>query len=126
MAWVLGEEQAQVLDAFFLNCAEYGTTLLAPYLLRYEAVNVCKSVATKQNIPVKQMTAKIEKIDQLSLNYILISSTTTLFQMAVEKNISAYDASYVWLTHSQSIPLCTLDKQLQKKVAGFVEVLEIE
>jgi predicted nucleic acid-binding protein len=36
-----------------------------------------------------------------------------VLDLSVKKNISAYDASYVWLTKSKKINLLTLDEKLK-------------
>ena len=35
-------------------------------------------------------------------------------QLALEKRLSTYDASYLWLARSMAIPLVTLDQRLRQ------------
>ncbi|BBD73395.1 PIN domain nuclease [Sulfodiicoccus acidiphilus] len=44
-------------------------------------------------------------------------------EMAVERRISFYDASYVWLARELKVPLVTEDEKLRKAAGGVVRVV---
>ena len=45
--------------------------------------------------------------------------------MAIESRLRAADAICVWLAAHESIPLCTLDKEMAERGAGFCQVVSL-
>ncbi len=126
IAWLLNEKIspaiAQLID-------EIGSSRVVPYapsLLNYEVINILYVATLRKSITSDQAKRCLTTYSLLRLQTEHTPNLSDLLRLSLELNISAYDATYVWLAHSQSIPLCTLDKKLQKKVAGFVEILKID
>lgn len=61
----------------------------------------------------KILTSDFQALD-IKLQVIDLEETLYL---SLEKNCSVYDASYLYLTQKNSIPLLTLDRKLKEKVA---------
>ena len=47
-----------------------------------------------------------------------------VFKLAEKKNLTVYDAGYLWLAKNKKIKLQTLDKQL-KKIASWQKIIYI-
>ena len=125
MAYVLEEKEARLISNFFIASATYNCSFFAPFFLKYETINVCKSVASHQQIPISHMLPRIHQLSKIHIEYSLDVPVEELFSLSLEKNISVYDAAYVWLAKEKSASLCTLDTKLQKKVQGYVEILDL-
>lgn len=125
MAFVLEEREVCLITDFFNASATYNCSFFAPFLLKYETINVCKSVASHQQIPISHMLPKIHQLSRIHIEYSLDVPAEELFSLSLEKNISVYDAAYVWLAKEKDASLCTLDTKLQKKVRGYVEILDL-
>ena len=66
----------------------------------------------------KRITNKIAQTLTRELQHELIDlypvDAIEVFSLATEKNLTIYDAGYLWLARKNSIPLLTLDAQLAK------------
>lgn len=88
-------------------------TLLAPTLLLYEITNGVKNAVVRERIPLAKATDLIDEFLKLSilLAHVDLAGVLTI---AVKRNLSVYDASYVWLAREKGIPFLTLDAKLEK------------
>jgi predicted nucleic acid-binding protein len=85
--------------------------LVAPSLLRYEVANI----AWKKSQRLPKQADVIARALRLSLDldvrYLEVDYEDVL-ALALEKRITAYDASYLWLSRALKAPLATLDSKL--------------
>ena len=93
-----------------------GHELHAPDLLRLEMVNVClKKIRThpdQRDILIEQHRQSLGVfIQQHAIEPLQV------FALAEKFNLSAYDASYLWLARSMGAELVTLDERLRKAAA---------
>ena len=87
--------------------------LVAPSLLGFELANVCLIKARRQP---DQMPALIEAFrlwDQLGVAAMAVDHVGVV-ALAAETGLTAYDASYLWLSHRLGAPLVTLDRKLAR------------
>lgn len=94
-----------------------GVALHAPYLLQSELANVC----------VKKMRSDPDSADRYSLALAMIDGMNIQLHeieprdvaaLARGLNLSAYDASYLWLARELGAELVTLDQRLGRASAG--------
>lgn len=90
-----------------------GASLVAPGLLGFELANVC---LIKQRRHVEQSTALAHALTLRSLLGIEEMSVDhdAVVELAATAGLTAYDASYLWLSQQLSAELVTLDRQLER------------
>jgi predicted nucleic acid-binding protein len=91
--------------------------LVAPPLLRYELAN-----ATWKKVHIRgwlrdAALAILDDALRLPIRYVDVEYNEVV-QSAVETGLSAYDASYLWLSETRDLPLVCLDSPLQRVYNG--------
>lgn len=91
--------------------------LVAPALLGFELANVCliKSRRHAEQRPV--LTAAFRLRHQLGVEEVEVDHDGAL-ELAASTGLTAYDASYLWLTRKLGADLVTLDQQLARAEAS--------
>jgi predicted nucleic acid-binding protein len=92
--------------------------LVAPALLGFELANVCliKSRRRPELQPV--LTAAFRLRHQLGVEEVEVDHDGAL-ELAASTGLTAYDASYLWLTRQLAADLVTLDQQLARAKVSF-------
>jgi len=120
--WFFPEENGQlalkIKDDFTTNV----TSISAPLLLYWEINNLLKTATKRSRITAKSAVSVYEAF--LKLNFIVYSSEelmTKTLKIAIQFDISSYDASYVALAEYLQKPFFTADQKLLSKViSNFV------
>jgi predicted nucleic acid-binding protein len=87
--------------------------LVAPHLLRFELANIAWKKTKRDPRESSQIAAGLHlALQELEIRYLDVDHEAVL-QVALEKNITAYDASYLWLARSLKAPLATFDRKLR-------------
>jgi predicted nucleic acid-binding protein len=85
--------------------------LVAPSLLRYEITNVAWK-KTRRHPRQSDLIARTLRLAlELDIRYLDVDHAEVL-ALAVERNITAYDAAYIWLSRALRAPLATLDSKV--------------
>ncbi len=106
----LEPEAEHVLD--LLGDAE----LIAPALLTYELANVCL-VKTRRNPQLAdEIIAQFRILEHLLIELVAAPPSDVL-DMARNSGLTAYDASYLWLSRTRGAELITLDRRLAAAAA---------
>ena len=87
--------------------------LVAPSLLPFELANVCLTKIRRYPAQREKLLAGFQIANRLRISYSPVDVMATL-QIAEEKSLTVYDASYIWLAHALQAELLTLDKTLAK------------
>lgn len=89
-----------------------GYILHAPDLLPYEVASAARKKMLKTP---KEKDAIFELlVEALALDVVLHKvNQVAATRVALEQELSSYDASYAWLARGMAVPLVTLDKKLQ-------------
>lgn len=92
--------------------------LVAPHLLGYEAASICqkkiRAAPDRQAAILAQFAAWTHlEIDLVEVDY------EGLLPLVEQFNLSAYDASYLWLARELDAELVTLDRQLARAAASL-------
>jgi predicted nucleic acid-binding protein len=85
--------------------------LVAPLLLRFEVTNTAWKKIRRHAKQADLIEAGLRLALELEISYVDVDHESVL-DLAVEKGMTAYDASYVWLARTLKAPLVTLDERL--------------
>jgi predicted nucleic acid-binding protein len=111
-ALVFGEPQAEEISRALTNA-----TLVAPTLLWFEMA----AVATKKIRRHPELTAEIRAAFKLAFRLpvatVDVDHAETV-NLAIESELTTYDASYLWLANYLRAELVTLDVKLGKAAEG--------
>jgi len=110
-ALVFGEPQAEEAAAL-LSEAE----LVAPVLLRYELTNTAWKKAKRHPAKATLIAAGLKLAGELDIQYVEVDHGAVL-DLALEKDLTAYDASYLWLAKTLKAPLATFDARLKRAMS---------
>ncbi|HEY1926812.1 MAG TPA: type II toxin-antitoxin system VapC family toxin [Caulobacteraceae bacterium] len=105
-ALLFGEPEAEAVAARL----EDGR-LTAPALLHFELANVCLTKIRRQPAAREALRAALSLMDRLNVETVAIDHTASL-DLAEATGLTAYDASYLWLSRALDAELVTLDRRL--------------
>ena len=91
--------------------------LMAPTLLSYELANVCLIKSRRRPEQQPALTAAFRLRHQLAVEEVAVDHDEVL-ELATTTGLTAYDASYLWLTRRLGAELVTLDRQLARADAS--------
>ena len=92
--------------------------LVAPTLLGFELANVCPIKSRRRPEQRVALMAAFRLRNQLGVEEIAVDHDGAL-ELAAATGLTAYDASYLWLTRQLGADLVTLDQQLARADASF-------
>lgn len=95
-----------------------GHRLHAPALVIFEVMNVAWKRAKKQPRATALFLEALEVLQGLSLRFRGIDQDAVV-KLGLETGLTAYDASYLWLSRALRMPLVTLDKELGAHATTF-------
>src|SRR3989344_6308644 len=112
LSFLLPDEDRSEVIQIFDQYTQGKIKLSAPDLLSYEIINGLKGAILRKRITVKEATYLVSQI--LDLEIILSSVALSLvLDVAVTKELSIYDASYLYLAKKEDAELLTLDTKLK-------------
>jgi predicted nucleic acid-binding protein len=112
-ALLFGEPEAEAI-ASQLGDAR----LVAPSLLGFELTNVCLIKSRRHPEQRSSLTAAFGLRARLAVEEVAVDHDGAL-ELALTTGLTAYDASYLWLTRQLGAELVTLDKQLATAAEGY-------
>lgn len=110
-ALLFGEPESAAMAARLKDAA-----LVAPALLGFELASVCLKKMRRHPEQRGALLAAFALRSSMSIDVVEVDHEAAL-QLADEKNLTAYDASYLWLAQKLGAELVTLDSQLQSAMA---------
>lgn len=113
LSFLLPDEHIQKVDEIFRRFIEGGITLYAPALLPFEVLNGLTIAVSRKRLKKDQARDLGKTFLQWDIRYEVLP-LDSVFELAMDKNLTVYDASYVVLAAKQRIPLLTLDKSIAK------------
>ena len=105
-ALLFGEPEAEVIAARL-----EGGRLTAPALLDFELANVCLIKMRRQPEAREALRAAFGLAGRLNIETVAVDHSATL-DLAGATGLTAYDASYLWLSRVLDAELVTLDRAL--------------
>lgn len=112
VAFLLPDEKSAEPESIFDQYAAGNLALFTTTLLPYEVLNVFRSAVVRKRFTKQQAMDFYEAFSQLGIPEEPVDFPACL-QLAVERNISCYDASYLVLARQKKATLLTFDKALQ-------------
>ena len=92
--------------------------LVAPSLLGFELTNVCLIKSRRHPEQRSSLTAAFGLRARLAVEEVAVDHDGAL-ELAITTGLTAYDASYLWLTRQLAAELVTLDRQLARAAEGY-------
>lgn len=105
------DEEGKDTETLFHRFTQGEVMFIAPNILYYEVGNVLRTRVLQKKVSSKKALSIFKVFFNLHIELNAISYERTL-KLAIQKKLSFYDASYIYLAKSQNIPLFTLDKSL--------------
>lgn len=115
LAFLLPDEKKKSTDEVFRGYIEGEISLISVPLLTYEVLNSLRSAFLQKRLNLKLCVQLASDFLNLIITEIPIDQKE-VFQEALKKNLSFYDASYLVLAKAKHIPLLTKDKALKKLI----------
>lgn len=115
LAYFLPDENVNQVDAFFTKYGEQRIEFVSIHLLPFEVLNGLQGAVRRKRLDKEIADQLAEKFLRLKIQTIPIEFSA-IFQFALQKDITVYDASYVCLAKQNKLPLLTLDSRLKKLV----------
>ncbi len=99
------------IDSYFEQFKNGEIEIISSALIHFEVINGLKMAFARKRISLEYCNDRITEF----LNYeieIKLVDFDQVFQLALKENLTVYDASYLYLAKTESIPLLTLDGKL--------------
>lgn len=110
LSFLLDEKNTDT-EAVFKRFTDGEVILFAPMIIDFEVGNALRTCVLQKKLTAKKALAIYKVYFDLLIELDSISYEKTL-KMAIQKKLSFYDASYVYLSHAKKLPLLSLDKRL--------------
>jgi predicted nucleic acid-binding protein len=107
-ALLFGEPEAEAIAGRLDNAR-----LVAPALLAFELANVCLIKARRHPEQKPALMPAFRLRGRLGVEEVAVDHNSAL-KVAAATGLTAYDASYLWLSQQLGAELVTLDQQLSK------------
>lgn len=122
LAWCFPDEASEYADRVLV--ALKGQTLVVPGLWGLEITNALLTAERRKRLKqpeILRFVALLEGLSILQDGQSVRESVNNVLPLARDYGLSAYDAAYLELAIRHSVPLATLDRNLQKaaKRAGI-------
>ena len=112
LAYLLPDEKERNVEETFSRYEENKINLVSPHLLVYETMNGLRSAVLQKRQTEETAELLLDSFLNMGILFEKVDEKEVL-RLALKKNITSYDASYVWLAKSQNIKLLTLDEKLE-------------
>lgn len=113
LAFLFPDETKSIVEEVFTHYQNHQIHFIAPTLLKYEVLAAIRSSVLKKRISATIAHKLAKSFLEMDIEYHEISFESTL-SLALEKNLTVYDASYLYLAKKEKITLFTLDSSLLK------------
>lgn len=113
LGFLLPDEHAAIVDKIFTQFAQSKIQLESTHLLPFEVTNAIKMAFKRKRITQKQAAILISSFLKWDIKMMDVKFAEVL-KIASKNDLTAYDASYLWLSRKKGLKLLTLDEKLQK------------
>jgi len=110
LAWCFKDERTKLTEAVLHALPRLGAAV--PSLWVHEVTNGLRTAQRSQRIAEAAVMEFVESLGALPIETVLVPPKTMLVEvrlLALQHNLSAYDASYLALAQGLNLPLGTLD-----------------
>ena len=113
LAGLLPDEHSDEVDKIFGHFAMGEILFESTYLLPFEIANAISLAVRRKRIKSGQAEKFIESFLNWNIKLDGVQFKEVL-KVSLDKGITVYDASYLWLSRNKKVKLLTLDEKLQK------------
>lgn len=116
IAWCFEDESTPLTEGV-LDLISRGAEGLTPAIWPFEVANALLNAERRKRITVAQVTALLRRIAGLPVSVEPLQvgrAFDQILAVARQQNLSEYDAAYLELALRESLPLATLDRELQQ------------
>jgi len=110
-AVLFGEPEAQIVAERLDESA-----LITPTLFSYELANICWKKVRRHPEQRAKLLEAYSLRDRLEIEEVEVVISEVLL-LADRENLTAYDASYLWLSQKLGLELVTLDRDINAAIA---------
>lgn len=111
LAFLLPDEEERAVENMFSKFEDNKISFISPYLLIFETINGLRSAVLQKRQTAKTAELLVEAFLNMGIFFEQIEEKE-VFRLSLNKGISVYDASYVWLAESKNLQLLSLDEEL--------------
>lgn len=124
LAWILPDERfMESANELFAKSVGGETSFTSPALLFYEVINAIRSAFLRKRLSKNQVARAIKQFTNIDIRLENQSkSEKEIVNMAIELELSVYDASYIYLAKTLAADFYTTDQILAKKTSSVIKV----
>ena len=114
-AWILADEFSEEADRLLSQLIKGTVQLAVPALWHYEMMNLLRSALRRKRLAPDDVSEAINALEQVPISLEDLPSGPArrrMFHLAVQFDLSAYDAAYLELADRLKIRLVTCDAKL--------------
>ncbi len=114
-AWILPDEASPRAEKLLAGIAQGSLELVVPALWHYEMINLLRSALRRKRIGPDDAQAALEALALVPLGHEDVPEATSrgrIMYLAVQFDLSSYDAAYLELADRFKIPLHSADGKL--------------
>lgn len=115
LAFIMPDEDSKDVPHIFDKYAKGTASFIAPKILFFEVINAIVMAVKRKRLKENDAEKVIFDFLSIAIEYTDVFAKELLY-LAIEKNFSVYDVSYLSLAKQKRIPLLTLDEKLKKLV----------
>ncbi|OGD55794.1 hypothetical protein A3I57_02005 [Candidatus Beckwithbacteria bacterium RIFCSPLOWO2_02_FULL_47_23] len=115
LAYLLPDEVLSA-DALIKRFKAGQAVFFSTQLLPFEVLNSLKNALKQKRITAVQAGVLSRRFLEMEIELLPVKFEE-VFELAEKKNLTIYDAGYLWLARNKKVKLQTLDKQLKKIAA---------
>lgn len=115
LAFLLKDENNEKVDKIFWKYEKFSVKLISTTLLPYEVSNALRSAVIKKRLDNEMAKELFVAYQKLNIELHEVDFEMVL-KLAINENLSTYDASYIVLARSKQSSLFTLDERLTKSI----------
>jgi len=108
----LPDEKERGVEEMFSKFEGNKINFVSPNLLLYETINGLRSAVVQKRLDPQKAELLLDSFLNIGILFEKVDEKQVL-GLALNKSITAYDASYVWLAKSKKVKLLTLDERLE-------------
>lgn len=115
-AWILEDEFSAQADQLLVQISKGSVELIVPVLWHYEMNNLLRSALRRKRLSEEDLWNALESLGQIPLAHEDLPESPArkrILHLALQFDLSSYDAAYLELADRLKIPLHTADTKLK-------------
>ena len=130
-AWLLPDEASEASRSVYVRTRRGSLVLHAPELWLWECGGIIGAAVKRRRLTPEDALLTWSVLDAIRVRVELAAPAPAQVRaalvLALDHGVSLYDAAYLWLAKSLSLPLLTIDRPLARAArAAAVEVVDME